>query len=57
MSTSIARITEYWLDGSVHTYEMTRAEVRLHMAAIGARVTVSWQHAPEPVKEPADAVR
>jgi hypothetical protein len=42
MNTHIAKITEYWLDGSVHVYEMARDEVRLHCPQLGARVTVMF---------------
>jgi len=38
----IAHVTEYWLDGSVHRFSMTRDALRLHMPALGARVTVTW---------------
>jgi hypothetical protein len=52
MSNSIARVTEYWLDGSVHTYEMARDELRLHMPEHGARVVVMWdRNQPAPAEE------
>jgi hypothetical protein len=42
MNTSVAKVTEYWLDGSVHVYEMTCDELRLHCPQLGARLTVMF---------------